>query len=63
VIYLVFTNDQQCQQQQSSKTSLPEFSVAKAWTEMEIAPKMSSLQIVLKFLFENKIWKRMFSRS
>lgn len=38
----------------NKKTSLPEFSVAKPLTEMEIAPKIPFLQIVSKFLFEKK---------
>lgn len=47
----------------NNKTYLLEFSAAKALTEMEIAPKIPFLQIVSKFLFEEKMWKRMFSSN
>lgn len=43
-----------------NKTPLPEFSVAKALTEMEIAPEIPFLQFVSMFLFEKKCGKECF---
>lgn len=60
-VYLIFTNEHSSTS--NNETSLPEFSAAKALTEMEIAPKIPFLRIVSKFLFEKKMWKRMFSSN